>query len=166
MASSPALRLGGASERLSSLCFENSARGLTTHDPDANACVLLTITLHGSMRIIEEREREAGDARRSLVVSSSSLPRNLIVDSSYQGHRSSSLPPPPGPRRGGSGQRSLPLFADVWLRGRYREERRESVLSCFAHSDDNAGDTEKGEAARRRVRSALKGITTIYIATL
>ena len=31
VASSPALRLGGASEQLSSLCFENSARGLTIH---------------------------------------------------------------------------------------------------------------------------------------
>ena len=31
VASSPALRLGGASEQLSSLCFQNSARGLSTH---------------------------------------------------------------------------------------------------------------------------------------
>ena len=78
------------------------------------------------------------------------LPPNLIVDSSYQGHRSSS-----GPRRGGSGQRSLPLFADVWLRGRYREER-ESVLSCFAHSDDNAGDTEGGRGGE--CTALLKGL--------
>ena len=84
------------------------------------------------------------------MVSSSSLPPNLIVDSSYQGHRSSSQLPSRAATRWV--RSALPLFADVWLRGRYREER-ESVLSCFAHSDDNAGDTEKGEAAASAQRS-------------
>ena len=86
------------------------------------------------------------------MVSSSPFSPNLIVDSSYQGHRSSS-----GPRRGGSGQRSIPLFAGVWLRRRYKGER-ESVLSCFAHSDDNAGDTRRRERRGGECAALLKGL--------
>ena len=77
------------------------------------------------MRIIEEGRR---DGRcRSLVVSPS-LPPNLIVDSSYQGRRSSSrllssrrrrptaplLLWPPGAQRGGSGLRSPCLLMFGW----------------------------------------------------
>ena len=46
LASSPALRLGGASEQLSSLCLQNSARGLTTHDHDPSSLRRLFLNRH------------------------------------------------------------------------------------------------------------------------
>ena len=82
-----------------------------------------------------------------------SLSRNLIVDSSYQGHRSSSLPPPPGPWF----RSALPCLPTFGCEGDTRgEKRRKSVLSCFAHSDDNAGDTEGGRGGE--CAALLKGL--------